>query len=160
MRRLGTRGLLLAAVPLVFEIAFAMVVIVMERSETREEADELRRKEIVASSYHLMSLLVDTETGIRGYVITGEPRFTEPYDRAMREVPGELRRLRTLTAGFGGLEALVPPILEDPTTQRDRVAGGNPAGGAAGGPDGNGEQEMDEIPAPADPVLAAGPRHA
>src|SRR5260370_41988547 len=100
MRRLGTRGLLLAAVPLVYEIAFAMVVMVMERSETREEADELRRKEIVASSDHLMSLLVEPGAGIPGSVLTGEPRFAEPYDRAMREVPGELRRLRTLNAGF------------------------------------------------------------
>ncbi len=34
--------------------------------------------------------LIDIETGVRGFSLTGEERYLEPYDRGMRDLPGHL----------------------------------------------------------------------
>jgi signal transduction histidine kinase len=39
----------------------------------------------------LLALLVDAETGQRGYLITGEPKFLAPYQTASRELQDQLR---------------------------------------------------------------------
>lgn len=44
----------------------------------------------------VVSLLKDAETGARGYVITGEERYLDPYVKALNEIHGELRLLRNL----------------------------------------------------------------
>lgn len=46
----------------------------------------------------LTSLAKDAETGQRGFVITGDPAFLEPYDAALRDIPKTLKELRELTA--------------------------------------------------------------
>ncbi len=46
----------------------------------------------------LLSLLDDTETGERGYIITGKEEFLEPYRAALRSVDRTLHDLRELTA--------------------------------------------------------------
>jgi methyl-accepting chemotaxis protein len=45
----------------------------------------------------LLSMLKDAETGQRGYVITGDEAFLEPYTQAERTISGALERLRHLT---------------------------------------------------------------
>jgi PAS domain S-box-containing protein len=45
-----------------------------------------------------VSLLKDAETGTRGYVITGEERYLDPYVRALNEIHGELRLLHRRVA--------------------------------------------------------------
>ena len=42
---------------------------------------------------HAFRLLQDVEVGERGYVITGNPVFLEPYTEASRQIGGELRTL-------------------------------------------------------------------
>jgi signal transduction histidine kinase len=46
----------------------------------------------------LLQNIVDAETGQRGYLLTGETRYREPYDSAVRQVDGRLNALRTLYA--------------------------------------------------------------
>lgn len=46
----------------------------------------------------LLLSVVDAETGQRGYLLTGEPRYREPYDQAVRKVDGQLATLRALYA--------------------------------------------------------------
>lgn len=40
------------------------------------------------------ALLAEASSGVRGYLLTGEPRFLEPYARAERQVPQVTARLR------------------------------------------------------------------
>lgn len=42
----------------------------------------------------VFSLMQDAETGQRGFIITGDERFLEPYDRALREMDGALAELQ------------------------------------------------------------------
>lgn len=44
----------------------------------------------------LRASLADAETGQRGYLLTGEERYVEPYLAAQTDVPTELRNLRNL----------------------------------------------------------------
>ncbi len=38
---------------------------------------------VIANARHLSKLVVDMETGQRGFVITGQDEFLEPYDNAL-----------------------------------------------------------------------------
>jgi methyl-accepting chemotaxis protein len=46
----------------------------------------------------LLSLMKDAETGQRGFVITGDDAFLEPYQQALGPVPKTLANLRSLTS--------------------------------------------------------------
>ena len=147
MKNLRGKGLLIIAIPLVFEVAFALLVMMMDRAARLAQEAEWRDSEVNASAYHLLQLLVDAETAIRGYVISGKPAFTGPYDHAMIEVPRVLREFHTLSAKSGAktdaVERHVFPLLRYHTQQRDRVAGGDRAEAVAIVASGEGKQKMD-----------------
>lgn len=46
----------------------------------------------------LSALLTDAEAGRRGYIITGEERYLDPYHRAREAIEGEFEALRQLTS--------------------------------------------------------------
>ena len=52
--------------------------------------------------------LIDVETGVRGFSLTGEERYLEPYDRGIRDLPGHL--------------ALVHAAVADEPEQKARAA--------------------------------------
>jgi PAS domain S-box-containing protein len=56
---------------------------------------------VKAALERLLSTLVDAETGERGFIITGEPSYLEPYDRARASIPSAFEQVRTLTADNG-----------------------------------------------------------
>lgn len=55
-------------------------------------------------SEELLTTLLNGETGMRGYRITRQREFLEPYDRAMADLPQILDRLEQLTATEGKLQ--------------------------------------------------------
>ncbi|AZO45511.1 response regulator [Mesorhizobium sp. M7D.F.Ca.US.005.01.1.1] len=46
----------------------------------------------------LLSLAQDAESGQRGYLLTGEKSYLEPYRRAVGAIPGQLARIDSMTA--------------------------------------------------------------
>jgi signal transduction histidine kinase/ActR/RegA family two-component response regulator len=51
---------------------------------------------VLGSAAHSYRLIIDQETGMRGYILTGTPSFLEPYEKGRRAAPlvlGELARL-------------------------------------------------------------------
>ncbi len=54
--------------------------------------------EVIAEANHLHRLFVDMETGVRGYLLTADSIFLEPYNRASRDTATSLARLSSLTA--------------------------------------------------------------
>jgi len=46
----------------------------------------------------LLSTMQDAETGQRGYLITGEPRYLEPHTSALHSIDGNFNDLRSLTS--------------------------------------------------------------
>ncbi|MGH9900417.1 MAG: PAS domain S-box protein, partial [Pyrinomonadaceae bacterium] len=46
----------------------------------------------------LLSTMKDAETGVRGFILTGNEQFLEPYNAAVGRIDGDITRLRNLTA--------------------------------------------------------------
>ena len=57
---------------------------------------------VLARAYLLSKLIVDLETGQRGFVITGREEFLEPYIRANEEFDYTLRRLKQDLSDYPG----------------------------------------------------------
>jgi methyl-accepting chemotaxis protein len=58
-----------------------------------------RAHDILYAIDQLMSEMKDAETGQRGYIITGEDEYLEPYNNATTTIPNTISELRQLTAG-------------------------------------------------------------
>jgi PAS domain S-box-containing protein len=56
------------------------------------------------------SLLKDAETGQRGYLYTGDPKYLAPYDLAITEIPAHIRDLAQLTINNPYEHARVPEL--------------------------------------------------
>ncbi|HZS38428.1 MAG TPA: CHASE3 domain-containing protein [Polyangia bacterium] len=93
MRRWGLPSLLLALVPLLLAGGVYSLWQLSRANEWVEHTHEVR-----LSLAGLLSSLVDAETGARGYVITGDKEFLEPYDRGQSSWREQLAWVRTLTA--------------------------------------------------------------
>ncbi|WP_436163401.1 CHASE3 domain-containing protein [Mesorhizobium sp. LjRoot246] len=55
----------------------------------------------------LLSLAQDAESGQRGYLLTGEKSYLEPYRKAVEAIPGQLARIDTMT---GSDDQLAPQL--------------------------------------------------
>jgi len=87
------------ATGLVAALATAMVTLVIlvhhQRGVDQETRDEVERSYVLRLHLqHVFSLVQDIEAGARGYVITGQDAFLEPFIRARAQLPGELAQLR------------------------------------------------------------------
>ncbi|MEJ8854283.1 CHASE3 domain-containing protein [Variovorax robiniae] len=67
-----------------------------ESNRALEDIGEAQRARLALNE--LLQGVVDAETGQRGYLLTGEARYREPYDKAVTEIGGNLARLRVLYA--------------------------------------------------------------
>ena len=54
--------------------------------------------EVLAGLSQLLSSIKDAETGVRGFLITGEPRFLAPYESVHGHIDSSIDQLASLTA--------------------------------------------------------------
>lgn len=54
--------------------------------------------EVIGELTAVSATMTDAETGMRGYVLTGQAAFLEPYDLARQTIATHLQRLRSLTS--------------------------------------------------------------
>ncbi|MFA4950796.1 CHASE3 domain-containing protein [Brevundimonas sp.] len=88
-------GLAVVFVPLLLAlVGFELVQEFRSNRVVRAEID--RSYQTRSQIQAVFSLLQDAETGQRGYVITGDDRFLEPYDNATRQLDAQLQRLGRL----------------------------------------------------------------
>jgi CHASE3 domain sensor protein len=102
-RRTLISGALLA---LIGGAAFAVVlssVADLHESERRAR----RSQEVLLVANHLERLVVDVETGLRGYIITGKPEFLQPAEAAQ--------------ASFGQRAAMLEELVADDPSQLTRA---------------------------------------
>jgi PAS domain S-box-containing protein len=86
-------ALALVCLGVVGVISFTSVTRLNEEAELTRHSDE-----VIASLRLLLSSATDVETAQRGYAITGDERFLDPYRDARTRIDGQLAQLRTLTA--------------------------------------------------------------
>ncbi|MCQ8870392.1 CHASE3 domain-containing protein [Mesorhizobium sp. LMG17149] len=109
------------SLPLVAGFA-VLVLIVGSRAMLVEEQRANRAAAREAIEYQqllsgLLSLAQEAENGQRGYLLTGEKSYLEPYRSAIRAIPGQLARIDSLTAPD---DQLVQPInhIKDALSQK------------------------------------------
>jgi signal transduction histidine kinase len=81
----GTLGLLIVAVFVI------MLVAISAQRDSRDSA--LRAEAQLGTADRLLTLLVDVETGQRGFVITRKQSFLEPWKAALTTLPADARTL-------------------------------------------------------------------
>lgn len=97
MRFLG-RLLILVLVPVVGLLTLATYLTIYF-SEASDRAYErvVHTYEVMETASAVLSDLQDAETGVRGFIITQQPTYLDPYNQAMARLPTRLSRLRELT---------------------------------------------------------------
>jgi len=104
---MARKGLSKQYVILGVAVMVAALLIVANELNFDTASDASRESVIVAqrqtSIYDLQRLLLDAETGQRGYLLTGDPRYLQPYTQAVAEVESSLNSLRALVVSNGRL---------------------------------------------------------
>jgi len=90
---LGVGGLA-AGLAIVFALLLIAVVGLRHRS-----LEARRSQEVIATANGLQTLLIDFETGLRGFVIWKDQRYLQPWRVARSRYPTEMAKLIRLTAG-------------------------------------------------------------
>jgi len=75
-------------------LAILVVAAILALRQTRAQADVRDSLETINSLSRIQSELLDAETGQRGYVLTGDASYLEPYNRAAPNLLGEIRQLQ------------------------------------------------------------------
>ena len=80
-------------------LALVLVVLIVAVRGLRDRSDEARHSEqVIATANALQTLVIDFETGLRGYAITNELAYLKPLERAQRNYKREVTALIQLTA--------------------------------------------------------------
>jgi signal transduction histidine kinase/CHASE3 domain sensor protein len=99
--RLGLtpRILLAGGIVVVFLVIEFALVVHSFQSVRHSTASEQRAERTVVAGSQVEKLVLDLETGSRGYVITGDKDFLGPWNRAQQQLPAESRLLESLSPG-------------------------------------------------------------
>ncbi len=100
LRRTVTLPVVLAL--LLSGVLIAQLQYLVETNHWVEHADQ-----VIGRANGILRLLVDMETGLRGFLLTGSDEFLEPYEAASRSIDRELQELDDLVVEPAQLERLV-----------------------------------------------------
>lgn len=92
-RPLAFKGIVVIALPLAILLGALMSLYIASNAETRAEDDVRRAFAIQRDTYQVHALLAEAAAGARGYALTGQPRFLEPYRKAEADLPATMTRL-------------------------------------------------------------------
>jgi signal transduction histidine kinase len=90
--------MIVASVVLALLVAGVFAVLIQAVSALNEAtAREARAKEVTAATVGLEKLVIDLETGLRGFVLSGDNRFLTPYTDGRKELPRQLSEFERLS---------------------------------------------------------------
>ena len=99
--------------------AFAALILAVD-AQRNATAREHRSNDVTVATLQLEKLVVDLETGIRGFTLTGDPVLLEPYTDARGVLPSRVRALQSLvqddprqSARAQQLEQRIDEYIED-----------------------------------------------
>jgi signal transduction histidine kinase len=98
-------GALALALALVFVVLIVAVTGLRDRSVAARHSEQ-----VIATANALQTLVIDFETGLRGYAITGNRRYLDPWYRAQKQFPMTSEDLISLTADDPEQQALARKI--------------------------------------------------
>src|SRR6476646_4534568 len=155
--RLGLTGrILIGGAVLALVFAGQFVVVLQSFGSIRDDTRAQQRSEqAVVSAVRLEKLVLDLETGTRGYVITHDREFLAPYDAARRSLPSESRTLRSVAPGpwSAQVDRLWRSYLNEYAAPLIQLAGQSPAAARATVASGEGKRRVDRIRGLIDPFV-------
>jgi len=81
--------------------------------------------EVITSVQAILSSLQDIETGSRGFILTGDASYLEPYERGLNQLEGYRRSLEQLVEGRSYPDQRWFRTLDATIAERLQVAAGN-----------------------------------
>ena len=98
---LGSRTVALLAVALVLLVAVAGLSYRSARAARAGAASVESTQAILQQAQLVLTLSTDAETGQRGFLLTSDPSYLQPYDRAVVALASAVQRLDDLTSAGG-----------------------------------------------------------
>jgi len=93
------RRVVVASGLLMLLVGAAFAVLIFSVADLRKSERLARHsQEVLTAANQLERLVVDLETGQRGFVITGQEEFLEPWEDAMAALPEQASTLERLVA--------------------------------------------------------------
>ncbi|MFO0967819.1 MAG: PAS domain S-box protein [Gemmataceae bacterium] len=81
----------------------------------------VRTHEVIGELENLLSTLKDAETGQRGYLLTEDPKYLEPYEDALGRVQAVVAHLKELTSDSPDQQARLAALEEKTTVRLDEL---------------------------------------
>jgi signal transduction histidine kinase len=108
----GFRRLLISSVGLPVALVVILAGLLFWEVSQLLEADQAadRSDAVLAQTVLVRQLLIDRETGLRGYLLTGDPVFLEPYQAADVRLPVEVDRLDEMVADAPDQQARIAEL--------------------------------------------------
>jgi signal transduction histidine kinase len=105
-------GLATALLAILIGLSFGMLIYTVTSEHTAIHTAQ-KSQQILILANETERRVVDLETGERGFLLTHEQRFLEPWNAARAALPGQLTELRGLVADEPEQEDRVDALVED-----------------------------------------------
>jgi len=86
-------------VPFLLTILTAGALLWGIRDLTKADRAVQQTGQVIAQAFETQKLILDMETGVRGYLYTGDRQFLQPYEQALPRVDEALNALQTSVSG-------------------------------------------------------------
>src|SRR6187431_456244 len=105
------------AISLALAVLAAVVLIGINETgynQSRNALDDIAEASRTRGALNrLLQQVLDAETGSRGYLLTGDPRYLEPYNAAVHEIGKSLETLRATYPQRAAESAVVAQLSRD-----------------------------------------------
>jgi PAS domain S-box-containing protein len=139
-------------VPLLFTLILALFAHQGQRVHDLNSRWMLHSVQVKDQLEQLNSLVKDVETSQRGYLLTQNPSFLSLYEKALKEIPGQIQSIAVLTsdnptqvAATTRLQTLIANKLSTAAQSVSLAQQGNVSGASLVVTTGDGPQLIDEI---------------
>ncbi len=90
------KGVLLVGIPLLTQAVFLGSLIKIRLDQAEAQQSVLHTSQVITESEHLYGLLAETNSALRGYLITADTSFAAAYERGRAELPAQFRKVADL----------------------------------------------------------------
>jgi CheY-like chemotaxis protein/CHASE3 domain sensor protein len=98
---------------LVFFLISGVIAYLNLRTLRENNQKIIHSHEVIVALNQLLSSVQDAETGQRGFVLTANERYLDPYNAAVRAIPQQLGRIAQLTSDNPAQQARIEPLRGD-----------------------------------------------
>jgi PAS domain S-box-containing protein len=110
--KLPINKILITGIALLLAVIITIIAVTINASQKINNNAKwvAHTQEVLFRSEKILTLLVDNETGARGYIITGNKTFLEPLKKSQKEIYNELSLFKALTNENPGQQILIDSL--------------------------------------------------